>query len=146
MKEYFGYPANGDEPAKVGYRSKGKKPVILALHTISAKHPSFDWGVVNVPTTNLSRSLLLDAFGTERCGNSPNKCRCSNKWVADQTIADFESQIVIPKLTNKEIFKLSQLDICDFVFEAIENAREVELSVDLDIELGSLEIKEPELI
>lgn len=145
MKEYYGYPASGEVPAQIGYRSRGSGPASLIIHTTSDEYPTVEWGVVNVPANNLSRSILLDAFGTNTCEESPKKCLCTNKWVTDSVVEEFAQKIVATKFIKDGIFKISQLEVCDFVFEALENATE-ESEINLDIELEPIPIMEPELI
>ena len=124
MKQYTGLNAKGDWTTHVTVRTPGIKE-----NTMLTKHfkGNFQWGIECNESRELSKSLLLDAFGTTIC--KLKKCKCTNQWITDNHIESFYEKIIM-ELSTDEPFTLTQLSICDFVFDTTTVYSKLEAEID----------------
>lgn len=121
MKDYYGSPANdegvGGGTVVVRPRGGSHRPMTLTHHY---RHSidGFNWGYSGAGPSDLSRSLILDAFGVQECLAAPALCECVNPW-ADPSYTFFRDNVVA-HLDQAQEFKLSQGTITDWVFDYIK--------------------------
>lgn len=116
MKTYRGYFEEGR--ARITGRSN-KSPWNLAHHK---KHSDADllWKTEDENIgKDLARSILLDAFGIMTCNDI--ECFCESKWV-ESVYEKFYTE-VISDLKTKEEWRIKQVEVCDFAFDTLREAR-----------------------
>lgn len=122
MKVYHGNPPQNENPALVTVRQGNENSRVLAHH-IQHSPDGFNWGYGGSAPSELARCILFDAFGTETCPDRPGLCKCHSPWV-DSYYQAYNSD-VIAKMTKGEVWKLRQIDICNWVFDAANQPLEL---------------------
>jgi len=110
-KEYFSRKID-EEKWIVLVRERGTSVRKLENHTMqSLPGKDFLWGANLPESADLARSILLDTFGHTTC--ETEFCQCDSDWV-DPYYGEFAEEYV---QKFEEEWKVSQLDIADWVFD-----------------------------
>ena len=130
LKTYYGVTKEGGGGI-VSIRNKGRHSPLT--HHVRYSPDGLNWGHGGPGSNELARCLLLDAFGTTGCLDSPGPCGCSNEWAEANYLAF--SNDIISKLEKDKDWKLEQLQICEWVFDNM-----ISSTVDDEDVVGEVEV------
>src|SRR3954469_14004176 len=115
LKTYYGRAATAQRDKEVLVRNKRLVPL---AHHVRHSPTGFGWGYAGSGPADLSRSILLDAFGTESCPAYPGECECSVQWV-EPAYQGF-NEVILASLASDEDWKLQQGMILDWTFDYLK--------------------------
>ena len=118
MKTYQGMSATETNRARVFARDSHGR-ILDFVHHVRYNQDGFGWGDSGIASAELSRCILLDAFGITSCPY--DTCSCENEW-ADSFCEQFKEEF-IAKLDPKSGWKITQAEIMDWVFDATAHER-----------------------
>lgn len=119
---------------------RGERLEVLTHH-FRHNPDGFAWGDDGLASTELARSLLLDAFGHRTCPAFPHLCQCTEQdpsdldshkaWV-EAIYGDFCDK-VIAELPQGEDWKLTQLAVMDWAFDRLRDGADAAVEVPVKV-------------